>query len=134
MSRRPRAFRTVAGACWLSLVLLVLPCSPALASPSDGVDLPERWRVRTDGWSGTLELSVDPSGAVSGTLQDRTVTGFLAGRRLVLRRTIGGHTEVWDGWLPEDPGSSNLFVAGSVTVGGRVHPWYAVPEPAVLSP
>jgi hypothetical protein len=78
-----------------------------------------------------LVLSVEPSGEISGTLQDRTVTGFLAGRRLVLRRTIGDGTEVWEGWLPEDPEASSLFVAGNMTsgIGGPVHPWYAVPVP-----
>jgi len=122
--------RAAAGMCWLFLVLL---CSPALASPSEAVDLAARWRVQADGWSGTLELQVEPSGRVYGTLQGRTVTGFVAGRRFVFRRTIGHQTEVWDGWLPEDPGSSSLFIAGTVTVGGRdggrVRPWYGVPEP-----
>jgi hypothetical protein len=102
-----------------------------LASWSEGVDLPASWRVQADGWIGTLELSVEPSGRVSGTLQDRTVTGFLAGRRLVLRRTMGDRDEVWEGWLSEDAGSSELFIAGSVTLGdgGLVRPWYAVPRP-----
>jgi hypothetical protein len=120
--------RTVVGACWLSLLLL---CSPALATASEATDLPARWQVRADGWSGTLELSIESSGRVSGTLQDRPVTGFLAGRRLVLHRTLDGRTEVWDGWLPEDLSASELFVAGSVTVGDRIRPWYAVPDAGV---
>jgi hypothetical protein len=135
MGKRTTASRTAAGARWLALFLL---CSPVLASPSEGVDLPLRWQVRTDGWSGTLELKVESSGKISGTLQDRAVTGFLAGRRLVLRRAIGDHTEVWEGWLSGDSDSSELFVAGSVTVsdrdGGPVHPWYAVPEPGEVGP
>jgi hypothetical protein len=124
------ASRTAAVASWLTLALL---CVPAL----EGADLPARWQVRTDGWSGTLELTVEPSGRAVGTLQDQAVTGFLAGRRLVLHRTVGDRTEVWDGWLPEDSVSSGFFLAGSVTVGdrsgGRVHPWFAVPEAGGLA-
>jgi len=121
--------RIAAGACWLSLILLF---SPVPASASQETDLPARWQVQADGWSGTLVLSIDPSGTISGTLQDRAVTGFLAGRRLVLHRATGDRTEVWDGWLPEASSSAGLFLAGSVTLGGpdgsRIHPWYAVPE------
>lgn len=119
---------TAAGARWLFVFLF---CTPVLASPPEDLDLPKRWQVQADGWSGTLELRVEPSGGVSGTLQDQTVSGFLAGRHLVLRRTMGDRDEVWEGWLSEDSRSSQLFVAGSVTVGdgGPVHPWYAVPEP-----
>jgi len=142
MIKKAMASRIAAGACWLSLILL---CSSTLVSPLEADVLPTRWQVQADGWSGTLELSVEPSGAISGTLQDQTVTGFLAGRRLVLRRTIGDRAEVWEGWLAEDPEVSMLFIAGSVTIGddGSLHPWYAVPEPkaspgdpapAVLSP
>jgi hypothetical protein len=124
-----RAAWRAAVACCLALPLL---CYPALASQDEGVDLPARWQVQADGWTGTLTLNVDASGRVSGTLGDRPVTGFLSGRHLLFHRTGGGHEEVWQGWLPEGSAPPALFVAGSVTVGGsegeRVHPWYAVPE------
>ena len=117
------AYRTGIGACWLLLALL---CAPALAQGYDG-DLPSRWQLRADTWTGELTLSIGPTGRVSGILGGRTVSGVLSGRRLVLHRTVEGGTEVWDGWLPE-VSSTGPFLAGSVAVGGRVYPWYAVPE------
>ena len=38
-----------------------------------------------------------PAGEVSGRLDGLEVTGFLAGRHLLLHRQAGGLAEVWDG-------------------------------------
>jgi hypothetical protein len=125
MTARPVAGGIAAAACRIAVALVVFL---SLVAPAAMAEMPARWQVRADDWSGTLELRVDPSGRVSGTLEGRTVTGFLAGRRIVLHRALEDRTEVWDGWLPENVGSPGAFLAGGVTVNGRVLPWYALPE------
>jgi hypothetical protein len=107
---------------------------------------PTEWRVNGNGVTGTLELAIGQTGALTGRLYGEAVEGYVSGRHVVIRRTVGeeGRSEVWEGWLAQPSGEgSELIVAGTITIseGDRtqVYPWFGTrsspaPPPVATPP
>jgi hypothetical protein len=122
----------------LGLSLSILAATPAVtATPAPG-EWPTRWQVNGNGATGVLELSIRGDGSLIGRLLDEPIEGYVSGRHLFIRRTVGERAEIWEGWLgkprsDDPPAGSNLIVAGTISVdeAGRtlVYPWFGTPEP-----
>jgi hypothetical protein len=101
-------------------------------------DWPTRWKVNGNGETGTLELTIDDEGVVTGQLFGQPVEGWVSGRHLVMRRDAGGGTEMWEGWLSGDGTGSAPIVAGTISVskngGSQVYPWFGTLESTAAAP
>lgn len=106
---------------WLLAVILAAGLPAAAAD----VELPHRWQVRTAGTTGTLEVHVTGDGRLDATLLGAPAEGLLTGDVLVLRRRLGTDVELWQARIGR-PADGPAFLAGSVTDGARVSPFYAV--------
>jgi len=94
------------------------------------------WQVEANGAKGTLDLSVEPAGKISGTLFEIPVEGWLVGRHLVLVREGGGGQETWEAWLatPENVhGDGQPILAGTFLRPGEGAPlpWFGTSRPQV---
>ena len=108
----------------VSLVAVVLWAASTV--PAAAGDWPASWRAVADGRALTMEIAVEASGEVHGTLDGAPVDGLVAGDRLLLTRTDAGRTEVWSALRGTAPGGES-FLSGTVDSGGVVSPWYALP-------
>jgi len=93
-----------------------------------------RWQIVANGAEGTLELSSESGGRISGTLLGSPVEGRLVGRRLVLVREGAGGRESWEAWLatPENVhGDGQPILAGTFLRPGEggLLPWFGTARP-----
>lgn len=108
----------------LSLSLLLIIAGFSFAEAPSACS----WDVTADTRTGTLEMSIEPQGLVSGTLLGQPVGGSLVGRHLVLVRQGPEGPEHWDGWIATDNPSDTgcPAVAGTFTRPGSDGslPWF----------
>jgi hypothetical protein len=120
------------------------PSSPISSNNNQGsstANIPTRWKVNCNGYTGWLIFSVDQNtGKLNGTLLGTPVEGYLIGRRILLHRYPKGKMQTYEGWIIDkslgaqgQPYYDNSWIiSGSISQSGTgvdgEFPWYGVGE------
>ncbi len=123
-------------AALLGVVACVAGAFVLSPSSARAQSLSRDWHVTTEHATGTLHIVSIADGRIDATLLGAPAAGWLVDDVLVLRRPAADNAELWQGRVGHRPDGA-AFLAGTVMVDTRLHPFFAVseePNPSELVP